>query len=1324
MKSYLVIIGQRFIPLVLSFSMLNPGSVYTPRPSSVSASILPQFGSEPELISSPHAALPSAAHDNSVDWAGLEHNSQETTYRTPAGPVASGTSVILRLRASSGDLTAARVRVFNDRQNTLAILEMSLVADDGMYEWWQVTLPAPALPTAFRYRFIAVDGSDTDYYADDAELLGGAGTASDEEIDYNWQLTYYDPAFHTPDWVKDAIIYQVSPDRFRDGILDNDTLPSVYYGEDTAIFRSGTSYWNEKVCDPLGVGLCNGVTGENFYGGDLQGVINQLPYLQNLGVTALNFSPIFRSPSYSGYDTNNYQVIDAGMGDSTTLSNLVSLAEARGISVILDGAFNFTSSDSVYFDRYSLYGGVGACESTPTTVSYYRNWFFFYDVEPGTGVCTRADGLANSANYIPWNGNENLPFLNSANDRVQEQFWKESTTVPIAPNWLGISGADGWRLDAGAEIDPGILSNLNNEYWEGFREAIHAVNANAYIVGETWGNASSWTLGSEWDGSTNYLFSNAVLGFWRDETFSDIDHHVDGEIGAIEPLLPSQLNERLLDMEERYAPEALAAMMNILDSDKTNRALFMLDHNTDLNNSSLYWSPSYNWSDAITRLKGAVLLQMTLPGAPTIYYGDEVGLVGPVSFDPQAGAWREDPYNRQPYPWLDQTGTPYYTHLQSSSSQNNLLSYYKLLTGARNAHPALRTGTFDPLLVNDPNLVYAYGRRSFEDADAAVVVINRSTLTQSVTVNLSGYLPATATLVDVLHNNTSYTVGVDGLLLLPNLPAMSGVLLILTGGDLTPPAAPGNLSATEDESQVYLSWTAVTGAANYHVFRSLFSNSGFKLIATTAATDYTDHDVLNDSRYYYVVRAAKLLGMESEFSNEASAIPHWDVDWASLITPAEISHTIGLSPTQPIIGQIYIDGVTNAIGESDQILAQVGYGSAGISPANWTTWTNVQFESDQSSSDQYASPLTPESTGDFQVAYRYSTTQGRDWVYADLDGVFSGAPVNPAILHVLPSGDLAPPSTPGYPTLVDWGDRFATVDWAAIPEDPTMYAYDVYRSTNISQTGNVIARVPYTITEYTDTAVNPGITYYYHIQSVDTSFNRSGLSAQVTAQTVTRQVSVTFRVDVPGYTAGYVYISGDHPKIGSLDPAKVVMTRVDADSWTITLTFEEGTLLTYKYTRGNYAWLDVETASDGNTDVPYRTMLVDGDRSGTMLVNDVVANWRDPLVALSYPDNLDTDVPINPVIKLTWSQAMEADPTFTLSLLSVAVPGTLTYDPATWTASFTPAEYLQLNKTYTIQAAYQTDAGGDPQVVLFTSTFTTIESITIHTISLPIVLKK
>ncbi len=635
----------------------------------------------------------------------------------------------------------------------------------------------------------------------------------------------------------------------------------------------------------------------------------------------------------------------------------------------------------------------------------------------------------------------------------------------------------------------------------------------------------------------------------------------------------------------------------------------------------------------------------------------------------------------------------------------------------------MRTGSFDPLLWDDP-YVYAFGRRSLDPVDAAVVVLNRSNQVQSVTLDLSGYLPATAYLIDVLHDSVQYQITNEGTLTISSVPAMSGVLLIMTSGNMTLPPNPENLIAVENESQVTLIWNPVSGATKYQVFRSLVLDGGYELIDIADPAFYTDTNVINGLKYYYVVRAENNLGMVSGNSNLVSALPHWTIDWAILQSPTEITHTIGLTATQPIVGQINIEDVTVLPGATDRILAQVGYGSAATPPTDWSTWIDAPFDSDQEEYDQFVTPLIPEFLGDFNVVFRYSTTGGREWVYADLNGPFIGTPVNPGILHVLPSTDVTPPSVPGNLRLVDWGNTLVTMAWDPIPNDPTIYAYDVYRSTNISSIGTAIARVLSPATMYTDTQVSSATTYYYRVIAIDTSFNRSiFFSNQLLATTTTRQVTLTINVDIPPYTPGEVFIVGDHPKIGSWDPDKIIMTRKDADSWTITLTLEEGVLLAYKYTRGNHGWLNVETAADGNTELPNRSLWVDADSSGTLVVNDTVANWRDPLVANIYPADHATEVPINPVVTMTWNQAMDPDTIFTLKNSSDEIPGTYTYNPDTKTVSFTPSAYLQVNTTYTILASYQSDSIGDPQLVFYSSTFTTIESITIHTIALPMVRK-
>ncbi|NTU63483.1 MAG: glycoside hydrolase family 13 protein, partial [Chloroflexi bacterium] len=690
----------------------------------------------------PTIPSPGASHDNNIWWDDLGHNSRDALYRNPLGAVTTNTTVTLRLRAADGDLTGAKVRLYNDRTNEQSLLNLTRKTGDGKYEWWEVQVPPSAQPTVYWYRFIAIDGAATAYYEDEAARDGGWGMPFATSPDNGWQLTVYDPSFQSPDWIKNAVVYQIFPDRFRDGLTANDTLTGTFFYSETGgtVYRSLQNDWNQVVCDPRSAGSCSGTYSKNFYGGDLQGLRDKLDYLQNLGVTAIYLNPVFESPSNHKYDTTDFSIIDDNFGDLQTFITLTNELDSRGMHLILDGVFNHTSSDSIYFDRYGRYTQVGACESQN---SPYRSWYYFTDVASGTGTCVGSTGTPNGARYESWFGYDSLPKLRATDPAVRALIYT-SGTQSIAPYWMQY--ADGWRLDVAGDVDPGVTNDPTNDYWEGFRAATHAVNPDTYIVGEEWGNASSWTLGNEWDATMNYQYSSALLSFWRDETFVDNDHNSGSSAGELNPLKPSQVDARLHNWQERYAPPAYYSMMNLLGSHDTSRALFMLDHNADLISPTLYMNSNYDWSDAVKRLKGVALMQFTLPGAPTIYYGDEVGLVGPPAYS--GGKWEDDPYNRQPFPWLDESGTPFYTHLQTENGQSVLRNYYQLLTGARNSHAALRTGSFDTLKIDDTNKMYAYGRKL--PTDAAVVIVNRNTTTQTITVNVGGYLGNGAVFTDVL----------------------------------------------------------------------------------------------------------------------------------------------------------------------------------------------------------------------------------------------------------------------------------------------------------------------------------------------------------------------------------------------------------------------------------------------------------------------------------------------------------------------------------------------------------------------------------------------
>ncbi|MFZ3070033.1 MAG: alpha-amylase family glycosyl hydrolase, partial [Anaerolineaceae bacterium] len=1209
------------------------------------------------------------------------------------------------MRAASGDLTAAKVRLWNDRTDTQSMLPMSIAYDDGTYEWWQVTVPTSADPTVLWYRFIAIDGTDTDYYEDDEARTGGWGKAYDESADNSYQLTVYDPAFQTPDWIKNGIVYQVFPDRFRDGDITNDKPAGTFFYDEPGgtVYRSLQTDWNEEICDPRGIDDCAGTYSKNFYGGDLSGLISKLDYLQALGVTTIYLNPIFESPSNHGYDTTDYMEINAMFGTEAEFQALVAALETRGMHLILDGVFNHTSSDSIYFDRYGRYAEIGACESAN---SPYRAWFYFTDVPAGTGECVGSDGTTGGATYESWWGYDSLPKMNSTNPEVRALVWDNEVDPDSTVAGYYMQSADGWRLDVGADVDPGTINDPTNDYWEGFRDTVKTVNPQGYIAGEEWGIANSWLLGGEWDAVMNYQFSSAVLSLWRDEPFEDNDHSSGSSAGILAPLTSEQFDEKIQNLMERYNPEALSAMLNLFGSHDTSRALFMLDHNTDLNDPDIYADPAYDWSDAIARLKGAVLVQMTMPGAPTIYYGDEVGLVGPMAYS--GGKWEDDPYNRQPYPWLDESGTPYYTHLQSQASQDEIFNYYAALTSARNAHPALRTGDYRTLLIDNDLELYAYGR-SLPGEDAAVVVINRSDAEQSVSLDVAGYLPIGSTFEDVL-GTTTYTIGADGLLNNIAVPANGGVALVFNNPPLAAPPSPIlDLTVTSTSAtSVSLSWPVVADADNYLVFRSHLTGGGFEQVGETATTSFTDIDLVPGERVYYIVKAQITgTGLVSGPSNEVNALPAYTIDWANLQYPTSVTHIIGITPTENIYGQVYIAGVTQLPGATHGLWAQVGYGPDNTYPDGndaWI-WVDANFNTNVGENDEFISALTPESVGTFDYAYRYSTTGGETWLYADSNGTSDGYQLeNAGSLVVSPSADTTPPSVPTL-SVSDWSASFIELEWTQSTDDMLVYGYDLYRSTDGVNFTKIARALEPTLT-YHDDAVETGVLYYYFVKALDTSFNFSEPSNTVSQMTEAKVVAVTLNITVSDFTPGTVYIVGNNPLIGDWNPGAVALTKVDVSHWTITLDILDGTALEFKFTRGN--WETVMKGADGNEELPNLPLTVSYGENGEQLYEYTVPNWRDPIVTAVSPLDGTGNVSLDAVVTTTWSQAMAPDACFTLTGPAGLVDGTCTYDDLTKTITFTPNALLAGWTEYTVAANSLVDAAGDVQQVLVNWTFTTI----------------
>jgi glycosidase len=610
----------------------GPNTTPTPAPSPTSA----QADVTPTQI----------AGDGKVVAEKLFHDSRDPQYRSPVGAVPGGTGVVLRLRSQAGDLTAAEVRIWNSTTEIETMVPMSPSGQD----LWQATVNTPPEGAALWYRFVAHDGSGKAYYNDDKDRDGGMGEGRSFESDTDYVITSYDPNFKTPDWLRDGVVYQIFPDRFANGDPANDKPAGTFiYGGQT-VKRN----WGDT---PTG--------GDDFFGGDLRGVIEKLDYLQSLGVTAIYFNPIFMAPSNHRYDTTDFTQIEPSLGDLATFQELVTKAREHGIRLILDGVFNHSSSDSLYFDKFSRYPDEGAYEAQTST---YFDWFTFKEWPD---------------KYTSWAGVNTLPVFQE-NAEVEDFLFKGQDS--IARRWLK-EGTGGWRLDAAEQ--------KSHAYWRDFRVAAKEQNPDAVIIGEYWQNSAPWLTGDQWDGTMNYRFRDAVLG-WLANPARNVEVMV----------------KKLASIREDYPPQALAASMNLLGSHDTTRALTEAGGDKNM-------------------LRLMALMQFTWPGLPTVYYGDEAGMEG-----------GKDPDDRRTYPW--------------GGEDQSLIEFYKMLAQTRHATSALRTGEYIDLMYDNDLDVYGFARK--DDSSLAVVALNRSGTDHEIELPMQGVAPDGTTFHDQMTTGAAYTV--------------------------------------------------------------------------------------------------------------------------------------------------------------------------------------------------------------------------------------------------------------------------------------------------------------------------------------------------------------------------------------------------------------------------------------------------------------------------------------------------------------------------------------------------------------------------------------
>ncbi|MDR1131800.1 MAG: glycoside hydrolase family 13 protein [Oscillospiraceae bacterium] len=554
-------------------------------------------------------------------------DSRSALDRLPLGAITAGTQLRLGLRAAETlGITGLRLVVIDDTDGSAAETALSPVWTEGGYTRYEGAAVFDKTGLYWYFFRAVIDGADRAI----GKTPSGAGFAGGEPR--AWQLTVYAPDYTTPEWIKRGAFYHIFVDRFKKG--------GAHPVKNSAVARRDWGGLPVYLPDAGGE-----IRNSDFFGGDLDGVIEKLPYLHELGISCIYLSPIFEAASNHKYDTGDYAKIDPAFGDEATFSRLCAEAGRLGIRVLCDGVFNHTGSDSRYFNREGGYGPGGAYRDKG---SPYYKWYDFTEWPD---------------KYDAWWGITTLP-------QVKKDCLDFHTFIcgdgGILEKWLSF-GASGWRLD--------VADELSEDFLEALRRTVKGCDPEALIIGEVWEDASNKTaygsrrhyfLGKELDGVMNYPLRDAIIAF-------------------IKTREASGLRETVESLCENYPPPALGCLMNILGTHDTKRILTELsgtDYGTRKERANARLSP-----DARTRAKRllrlASLLQFTLPGVPSIYYGDEAGLEG-----------FEDPFNRRCYPW--------------GSADGALTEWYKALLAMRRSTAVFAGGEYRTLTAEDG--VFAFTR--------------------------------------------------------------------------------------------------------------------------------------------------------------------------------------------------------------------------------------------------------------------------------------------------------------------------------------------------------------------------------------------------------------------------------------------------------------------------------------------------------------------------------------------------------------------------------------------------------------------------------------
>lgn len=621
-------------------------------------------------------------------------NSRDKAYKSKYGAIAVNETVTFRLLLpelyGGVDISSATLKVISEDGQDSNIFYLYKTNDHWSGSiFWEVEY-TPLRPGLYWYNFEFVAGGYT-HHIYKGKYSNGYVDAEEDA----WQLTVYSGEQVVANQWKGGIMYQIFPDRFK-----NSGSKKIMPKESKSVTWGSTPAWTMD----KETGLWN----VDYFGGDLKGIESELPYLSSLGVDIIYLNPIFEAHSNHRYNTADYRHIDPILGKEEDFIDLCVSAHRLGIKIILDGVFSHTGDDSIYFNKYDHYDSVGAYQSKE---SPYYSWYKFNNWPD---------------DFKSW---WNIPILPEVIEETPSYVDFITGEGGVIEKWLKL-GADGWRLDVADELPDEFIAKIRNR--------IKAVKPDAILIGEVWEDASNKTsygirrkylLGAELDSVMNYPFRNAILDFIIND---------DAE----------NFFEQILTITENYPKQIVDSLMNPLGTHDTVRILTRLAgydcENMSRDEQAKIVLTDEEHDEAAKLLKIAAILQYTLPGFPSIYYGDEVGLEG-----------GKDPFNRKGYPWLNQ--------------DEELLEFYRQL-GDMRKHKSYVFADSDFVPISAANGVICYERKKtgqWNDSFGIIVLVNRGE-------NMVNYtLPNNVT--DFTNILSSEGVEVTGDLV--RLPAKSYLLL-------------------------------------------------------------------------------------------------------------------------------------------------------------------------------------------------------------------------------------------------------------------------------------------------------------------------------------------------------------------------------------------------------------------------------------------------------------------------------------------------------------------------------------------------------------------